>query len=101
MKKVPEKQSIGISGISFIIAGVVVMLVQAIFFVILGDFISLIKGCTLPLSSVDIGDGTLVSCMELRFVYSLSYFCVILGLILLILGLSKKILEQIKSFKQV
>ena len=99
MKKVPEKQQTGIGGGSFIVSGIVVMLVPAIFFVLLGDFTYLIKSCALPFSTIDIGNGTLVNCMELRFVYSLSYFCVLCGLILVILGLSKKILEQLKSFK--
>ena len=96
MKKVVSKKNQGIGGGSFIVAGIVVMLVPAIFYVILGDFTSLIQNCNLPFSTVEIGNSMIVSCTELRFVYVLSYFCLLFGAILIILGLGKKILDQRK-----
>jgi len=94
MKK-PKKEK-GIGGGSFIAAGIVVMIIPAIFYVLLGDFVSLMQNCTMPFSTVDIGDGTVINCMELRFVYVLSYFCLFFGLILIVWGLAKKIIEAKK-----
>jgi len=90
----PEKEK-GIGGSSFIVAGIVVMLVPAILYIILGDFTLFLQKCAIPISTVDIG-GILLSCTELRFVYVLSYFCLFFGLILVIWGLVKKIIESKK-----
>jgi hypothetical protein len=90
-----EKQSIG--GISFIVSGIVVMLVPSIFYVILGDFVSLMSNCNMPFATVDIGNNMIVGCTELRFSYVLSYFCLLFGMILVILGIAKKVMEQKKS----
>ena len=96
-KFVKHKQSIG--GISFIFAGMVIILVPEIFFIFLGDFTQLINKCTMPFGTVDIGNNMVMSCAELRFVYVLSSFCLLLGLILVILGIAKKIIEE-KSLKK-
>ncbi len=88
-----EKKRIG--GGSFIASGIVVMLVPAIFYIVLGDFNSFLQNCALPFSTVDI-DGMILSCTELRFVYVLSYFCLLFGSILVIFGLAKKIIESKK-----
>jgi len=93
-----EKKENGIGGNSFIVAGIIMMLIPMIFFIILGDINLLLKNCTLTFSSVDLGNGTMITCLELRFIYALSYFCILLGSILIILGLIKKITE--KSFKK-
>jgi len=90
-----KKQSTG--GISFIASGIVVMLVPSIFYVILGDFVSLMSNCNMPFATVDIGNNMIVRCTELRFSYVLSYFCLLFGMILVILGIAKKIMEQKKS----
>jgi len=95
-KKKPEKEK-GIGGGSFIAAGIIVMLVPAILYIIFGDFASFLQMCTRPFSSIDI-DGMIVSCTELRFVYVLSYFCLLFGAILVIFGLGKKIIETKKKF---
>ena len=98
MKKREEtKKKQGIGGGSFIAAGIVVMLVPAIFYIALGDFVSLLQKCNLPFSIVDLGNGMIFDCTELRFVYVLSYFCLFFGLILIIWGLAKKIIEQKKA----
>ncbi|NIM46936.1 MAG: hypothetical protein GTN40_02135 [Candidatus Aenigmarchaeota archaeon] len=94
-KKEKPKEVKGIGGGSFITAGIVVMLVPAILYIIFGDFTSFLKHCVIPFSSVDIG-GFIVTCMELRFIYVLSYFCLFFGLILVIFGLGKKIIETKK-----
>ena len=86
----------GISGESFIVAGTVVMVTPSIFYILLGDFVSLLKHCDLPLSSVNIGNNVMISCIELRFDYVMTYFCLLFGSILIILGLIKKIREQKK-----
>lgn len=86
-------------GISFLIGGIIVALVPALFFVILGDFIQLANKCSMPFDSVDIGNNTIVDCTQIRFVYVLSYFCLLLGSILIILGIAKKIIEQKSSKK--
>ena len=96
-QKITTKQEIG--GVSFMVAGMVVILVPEIFFVILGDFISLVSKCNMPFGSVDIGNNMIIDCVQLRFAYVLSFFCVLLGLILIILGLAKKIIDQ-KSAKK-
>jgi hypothetical protein len=88
-----KKQSIG--GTSFMAAGIVVMMVPAIFYIFLGDFNSFLQRCNLPFSTIDI-DGMIINCTEIRFVYVLSYFCLLFGLILVTLGLAKKIMEQKK-----
>jgi hypothetical protein len=90
-----KKQSTG--GTSFIASGIVVMLVPSIFYVILGDFVSLMSNCNMPFDTVDIGNNMIVRCTELRFSYVLSYFCLLFGMILVILGIAKKIMEQKKS----
>lgn len=98
IKEEPKKKQ-GVGGVSFIVAGIVVMLVPAIFYIMFGDFASLLKSCAVPFSTVDVGNGMIVNCVELRFVYVLSYFCILLGLILVVLGITKKIMEQKKSLK--
>jgi hypothetical protein len=92
-----KKQEVG--GISFMAAGMIIILVPEIFFIVLGDFTQLISKCTMPFGSVDIGNNMVMDCTQLRFVYVLSFFCLLLGLILIILGLAKKIIEQ-KSLKK-
>jgi hypothetical protein len=98
-KKQNFKQKQEIGGISFMAAGMIVILVPEIFFIVLGDFTQLISKCTMPFGSVDIGNNMVIDCTQLRFVYVLSFFCLLLGLILIILGLAKKIIEQ-KSLKK-
>ena len=93
-KKEVQKQRQTVGGVSFMAAGIVIILVPEIFFIVLGDFTSLVSKCTMPFGSVEIGNNMIVDCMELRFTYVLSYFCLLLGLILVILGLAKKILEE-------
>ncbi len=93
MKKSKKKEEIG--GGSFIAAGIVVTFVPAIFYIIFGDFVSLLKNCSLPFSTVDI-DGMILNCIEIRFVYVLSYFCIFFGLLLVVWGLAKKIMEAKK-----
>jgi len=88
-----EKKRIG--GGSFIASGILVMLVPAIFYIVFGDFNSFLENCALPFSTVDI-DGMILSCTEIRFVYVLSYFCLLFGSVLVILGLGKKIIESKK-----
>jgi len=95
-KKEKAVKKRGIGGGSFIVAGIIVMLVPSIFYVVLGDFFSLLQNCALPFSTVDIGNGMIINCTELRFIYVLSYFCLLFGLILIILGLAKKIIESKK-----
>lgn len=95
--KVTTKQGVG--GISFIAAGMVVIFVPEIFFIILGDFVSLVSKCNMPFGNVDIGNNMIIDCLQLRFAYVLSFFCILLGLILIILGLAKKIMDQ-KSTKK-
>jgi hypothetical protein len=90
--EVTKKQGAG--GISFIAAGIVVMLVPSIFYIILGDFVSLMSSCNMPFATVDIGNNMIVGCTELRFSYVLSYFCLLFGMILVILGIAKKVIEQ-------
>jgi hypothetical protein len=95
--KVEPKKKQGAGGISFIAAGIVVMLVPSIFYIILGDFVSLMNNCNMPFATVDIGNNMIVRCTELRFSYVLSYFCLLFGMILVILGIAKKIIEQKKT----
>jgi hypothetical protein len=95
--KVEPKKKQSNSGISFIAAGIVVMLVPSIFYIILGDFVSLMNNCNMPFATVDIGNNMIVGCTELRFSYVLSYFCLLFGMILVILGIAKKVMEQKKS----
>ena len=90
-----KKQSA--SGLSFMAAGIVVMLVPSIFYIVLGDFISLMHSCGEPFATVDIGNNMIIRCTELRFTYVLSYFCLLFGMMLVILGIAKKIMEQKKS----
>ncbi len=94
-KNKKPKEGRGIGGGSFIAAGIVVMLIPAILYIILGDFTLFLQRCSVPISNVDIG-GIILSCTELRFVYVLSYFCLFFGLILIIWGLVKKIIERKK-----
>lgn len=98
-RKEKPKQKQGIGGVSFMAAGMIVIFVPEIFFVMLGDFTQLVSRCNMPFGSVDIGNNMIVDCMQLRFAYVLSYFCLLLGLVLVILGLAKKIIEQ-KSLKK-
>jgi len=95
--KIEPKKKQGAGGGSFIAAGIVVMLVPSIFYIILGDFVSLMSNCNMPFATVDIGSNMIVRCTELRFSYVLSYFCLLFGLILVILGIAKKIMEQKKT----
>ena len=95
--KIEPKKKQGAGGGSFIAAGIIVMLVPSIFYIILGDFVSLMNNCNMPFATVDIGNNMIVRCTELRFSYVLSYFCLLFGLILVILGIAKKIMEQKKT----
>jgi PGF-pre-PGF domain-containing protein len=81
------------TGTSFIVAGVVVTLVPAILYIVFGDIGSILKYCNLPFSTVDIGSNTMINCVELRFYFVLSCFCLLFGSILIIWGLIKKAIE--------
>ena len=95
VKKGETAKKQGIGGGSFIAAGIVVTLIPAIFYIIFGDFVVLLQNCGPLSSTIDI-DGIFINCIELRFVYVLSYFCIFFGLILIIWGLAKKIIEARK-----
>ncbi len=95
--KIEPKKKQGAGGGSFIAAGIVVMLVPSIFYIVLGDFISLLSNCNLPFATVNIGNDMIIRCTELRFSFVLSYFCLLFGMILVILGIAKKVMEQKKS----
>jgi len=88
------KQKQGVGGVSFMVAGMVIIFIPEIFFILLGDFTQLVSKCSMPFGSIDIGNNMIISCTEMRFVYVLSFFCLLLGLILIILGIAKKIMEQ-------
>jgi PGF-pre-PGF domain-containing protein len=84
----------GISGGSFLASGIVVTIVPAIIYIFLGNFVSLLQYCTLPFSAVNLGNNVITNCIELRFYYTLSYFCLLFGLILIMWGLIKKVVEE-------
>jgi len=90
MEKSEEKK---IGGGSFIASGVFTTLTPAIFYVVLGDFFLLLKDCSLPYSTVDIGKATIVNCSEIRLVAVLSYISVFIGIILVIWGLARKVID--------
>jgi len=91
----PEKKKIG--GGAFIASGVFTILTPAIFFIVLGDFFSLIKDCSLPYATVDIGEGLIVNCSEIRLIYIISFIAVFIGIILVIWGLAKKVIDYKKN----
>ncbi len=95
MKKKPKTKKHWIGGGSFIASGIVVILIPAILYIIFGDFTVYLQECSVSFSTIDIG-GMTTSCIELRFIYVLSYFCLLFGLILIILGIAKKIIESKK-----
>lgn len=89
--EMPKEKKIG--GGSFIASGVFTTLTPAIFYVVLGDFFLLLKDCSLPYSTIDIGKATIVNCSEIRLVAVLSYISVFIGIILVIWGLARKIVD--------
>jgi len=97
VKKEEIKPKRKIGGGSFIASGILSILVPAMFYVVLGDFSSFLEECSLPFSSVDIGNDMIVNCTEMRFVYILSFLCVFFGAIFIIYGLAKKIKGMKKS----
>jgi len=91
IEEVKPKKRIG--GGSFIASGILGILVPSIFYIVLGDFNSFLQECNLPFSTVNIGNDMMVNCTEIRLVFVISYICVFFGLIFVILGIAKKIIE--------
>lgn len=95
--KKEEKKSKKIGGGSFILSGIISILTPAMFYIVLGDFNSFLKECALPFSTVNIGNDMIVNCTEIRLVYIISFLGVFFGLILIVWGFAKKIIELKKS----
>ncbi|NIM46937.1 MAG: hypothetical protein GTN40_02140 [Candidatus Aenigmarchaeota archaeon] len=96
-EEIKPKKSIG--GGSFIASGILGILVPSIFYIVLGDFNSFLQECNLPFSTVNIGNDMIVNCTEIRLVFVISYICVFFGLIFIILGVAKKIIEMKRIVK--